>query len=505
MKGLQKKEIAEGIEDIAKYLGLSPKDTVFIHSTNTSPNDPFKRIVGHYNVFDHSQPLCYLPRSQRGNTAKAIILFNIADFLKYLDEIGIAPSENYLNLNKQPSSFTYSELSVQAKLLDEADRSLKNIVDSLTKKIIISSYLSQNDLLLKEKLNGSLIMQPELQVPFNSKINLRDFSSKYNYTIPLGVEVKTANDFELKIAELKNLVAELKIDINKVRLWCKLESQSSGRGIVLLEGLKEKNIRQLQSSLIQFASSCKLYNDSIKEKTIYNMKEFTPFVIEIDVESIHKNKIVANIGVEAVISESNVTIVGSVRQITNGGQYSGSFGRYLGSRIDDVLETYQAVAEESAIPVFDYFQSEGYRGFVTIDVLVVEDESQNLIGYNIDPNARFSGGTMLLSLVQYVSKMTGKKFYGITYFLQVDKSDNLFESFKHYADENLFLGKDSNYKGILPLILNNLGTQNKDTIQVAVLSDNLNELEEIFSTFKANIQAERKIPGKFRKFRGQHT
>lgn len=490
MKGLQRKEIAEGLEDIAKYLGLNPEETVFIHSTNTAPDDQFKRIVGHYNVFDHSQPLCYLARSQRGKTAKAIILFNISNFLKYLDEIGIAPSENYINLNKQPSSLTtYSELSVQAKLLDDTDNSLKEVLKSLQGKTIVSSYLSQNDLQLKDKVKGSLIMEPKLQVPFNSKIKLREFSSKYKYNITLGIEVNSANEFASKISELKTIISQNKIDINKVKLWCKLESQSSGTGTTLLQGLTDETIEKLQASLIQFATTCKLYKDTTENKSIYNMEVFTPFVIEVDVESFNQNKIVANIGVEAVISESNVTIVGSVRQITSDGSH-GDFGRYIGSRIDNVLETYQSVAEEAAIPVFDYFQSEGYKGFITLDVLVVEDGTKTLVGYSIDPNARFSGGTMLLSLVHYASKMTGKKFYGITYFLAVNKSNDRMETFKLHAGDNLFLGKQSNYKGILPLIINNLrGANQKDNIQVAVLSDNPDELDTILRKFKDNMMA----------------
>lgn len=490
MKGLQRKEIAEGLEDIAKYLGLNPEETVFIHSTNTSPDDQFKRIVGHYNVFDHSQPLCYLARSQRGGTAKAIILFNISNFLKYLDEIGIAPSENYINLNKQPSSLTtYSELSVQAKLLDETDNSLNEVLKSLQGKTIVSSYLSENDLQLKDKVKGSLIMEPKLQVPFNSKIKLREFSSKYKYRITLGVEVNSANEFASKISELQNIISQNKIDINKVKLWCKLESQSSGTGTTLLQGLTDETIKKLEASLIQFATTCKLYKDTTENKSIYNMEVFTPFVIEVDVESFNQNKIVANIGVEAVISESNVTILGSVRQITSDGS-NGDYGRYIGSRIDNVLETYQSIAEEAAIPVFDYFQSEGYKGFITLDVLVVEDGTKNLVGYSIDPNARFSGGTMLLSLVHYASKMTGKKFYGITYFLAVNKSNDRMETFKLHAGDNLFLGKQSNYKGILPLIINNLrGANQKDNIQVAVLSDNPDELDTILRKFKDNVNA----------------
>lgn len=494
MKGLQRKKISEGLEDVAKYLGLKPENTIFIHSTNISPTDKFGRLSGHFSIFDHSQTLFYLPKSTQGDTAKSIVLFNHKDFLTYLHEIGIAPKENYINLDKQPRDFSFKHLSVQEKLLDEKDISLNPIRDIIRGRTIVSSYLSENDLLLADKMGCQLLMDPKRQIQFNSKINLREFAPKYEYMVPPGVEIKTSGDFESKISELKKLMDKYGIYNDDAKIWCKLDSQSSGTGTISFNGLDEKNIEKLKLSLINFATTCNLYDDSIINKSIYNMKVFTPFVIELDVEAINQNKIVANIGVEAVISESNITIVGSVRQLTSNG-INGDYGRYIGSRIDVTLEKYQLKAEEYAIPAFDYFQSEGYRGFVTIDVLVVEDKDKRIVGYNIDPNARFSGGTMLLSLVQYASKKTGKMFYGYTYFLAINKSKDIMETFKQYAGDNIFLGEDSNYRGIIPLIVNYLRHKNKRTIlQIAVLSDKPDELDSITSLFKDNLKATKKIP-----------
>lgn len=114
---------------------------------------------------------------------------------------------------------------------------------------------------------------------------------------------------------------------------------------------------------------------------------------------------------------------------------------------------------------------------------------KDIFGYNIDPNARFSGGTMLLSIVQYASKMTGKVFYGLTYFVVVPKEGEVFKSISEFAGSNLYLGEKSNYKGVIPFIINDFIGTKKCNAQIAVISDNKEELEEMWKAFnqKRNI------------------
>jgi hypothetical protein len=477
--------IAEGIEDVALLLGLNPSETIFIHSTNVPPNDGTERLIGHPSPFDHSQPLCYLPRTKKENTAKAIILFNNKDLLSYFDEVGLAPSSNYYNIDNIPSDFTLTNLSVQSNLLNRSNSNADKILYQIKNKTIVSSYLSDNDTSLASQTNGRLLMKPEHQIPFNSKNKMREFANKYEFKIPLGVEINSAENFDEKIIELKEIIYKNEIDIATVKLWCKLEAQSSGSGTVQLNGLSNTEIERLKKSIIDYAESCNLYTDEKSEKTIYNMSHFTSLVIEVDVECIQGNKVVSNIGVEAVISDNAINIIGSVRQITNSGQYSGAFGRYLGSKVDEETIRYKNYAEEAALPVFKYFWNEGYRGFVTIDVLVVQNDNK-IFGYNIDPNARFSGGTMLLSILQYASKMTNKPFYGLTYFVVVPKNEKVFNSISEFAGSNLYAGAKSNYKGIIPFIINDFIGTKKCNAQIAAISDDINELEEMWKQFNHN-------------------
>ena len=132
-----------------------------------------------------------------------------------------------------------------------------------------------------------------VMLSFNSKISLRDFATKYNYNIPLGVEIKTPNDFDLKISELKNFVSEKGIDNDKVKVWCKLESQSSGTGTISFEGLNTANIEKLKKKprILILTGSSKV-SFTLKQK---NFPEYDILMKPVDFTEVHHslNKVLA--------------------------------------------------------------------------------------------------------------------------------------------------------------------------------------------------------------------
>ena len=55
-------------------------------------------------------------------------------------------------------------------------------------------------------------MEPEKQNPFNSKNKMREFAVKYNFKIPLGIEINSADNFDDKLLELKEIILQNNID-----------------------------------------------------------------------------------------------------------------------------------------------------------------------------------------------------------------------------------------------------------------------------------------------------
>lgn len=465
---IQKRDIAEGLHNIAEYLGLEPSKTLFIHSTNTNQNDNLvKRIVGHVNLFDHAQVLSYLPRNIKDKTAKALILYVNKDLLNYLNDCGLALKNNYIKIADAPKKFSYPDISVAARIRYLADQGDKKI-EILKSKFLVSSFLSADELYLSKKIDVKLIMSPQNQIIFGSKVQMRLNADYGHYRVPLGVEVIHINEIDAKIDKLKKLIKDNNLNVDDVKLWYKLESQSSGAGIMFFKGLTDEIVYKIKCLA---------------------MENFSPFVIEIDPTSFNNLRIVANIGVEAVIADNMVTIVGSVLQETS--VKNNDKGRYIGSFIKPNSELYELIAEKTSLPAFVNFQRRGYRGFITFDVLVCQNnETGEYFGYNIDPNARFSGGTMLLSLVQYARKMTGKMIYGITRFNSVKYSDNLFDEIKKLISLYLYDGEKTDYQGIIPVIINDLvkTKDNKCNIQTVVLGDNMIKIEKMYNHFKENIK-----------------
>lgn len=458
---IRRGNIADGLNDVAKYLNLDPQKTIFIHSIS----DPNESIEIDSPIYRHTKILSYLSRKEGG--AKALILYGLPDLLNYLNEQGIAPKDNYIQISAKPATLVYPDISVAAQFCKAIKNGREDIINVLKGKTLISSYPGQDEQKLADFAGMKLLMPPQEQLKFNSKTRLRTRAEQDGYLIIPGVEISNLNEFDRKIYIFKNLVSNQGVDINTVRFWCKFDSQSDGKGTIILEGLSGGNITNLKQHLCNFA----------------DIRGVFPIIIEIDVNCLKNTKLVVNIGVEAVISDDVITVIGSVLQDTLN-------GRYISSMISPDLEKYEAVAEKSTIPAFISMQKKGYRGAVTIDVLVAYDsEKRDYVGYNIDPNARFSGGMQLLSIVQHIRKITKRKYYGVSYFNSIKDSSSLFQDIKKYATPYLYEGRQSEYGGIIPISVNDLTKtkDNKRVVQVAVVGRDYDKILKMYKHFKDNI------------------
>ncbi len=350
------------------------------------------------------------------------------------------------------------------RLLEEGE---KSIIDKLRGKILISSYPSQDEQKLVNLASMKLLMRPEKQLEFNSKTRLRAKASHYGYKVSPGIEIYSLNELDKKIIQLEKIIRDFGLNINTVKIWSKFDAQNDGKGTISFIDLNENTINNLKRHLDSFSDASKLF----------------PIVIEVDVNCLKDIKVVGNMGVEAIIADSAITIIGSVMQDTFN-------GRYIGSIIAPESEKYEFVAESAAIPAFVGMQKEGYRGVATIDILVAyNSKSRSYIGYNIDPNARFSAGMQLLSIIQYIRKITGEKYYGISRFNSVKDSNNLFQGIKDYAAPYLYEGGENRYEGIIPVLVNDLTKteDNKRVVQVVVIGKNMQTIDKMYKHFKDNI------------------
>ncbi len=464
--------LSEGLKNVANYLDLEPGKSVFLHSTVVNDDNLGRRLF-YKPSFAHSQILSILPRES--TSPKGVCLYVNKDLRDYLSEVGIAPKENYFYIDKYPSKDSYPYFSVSGYFKEYLKNLKEDYLKSITGSTVVSSFISRDDEIIADFIKGSLIMNVKDQVKFNSKYYLRQLSEKYDYPIPPGIAFTGLNSLEDAFTSLKELMSIRGYNVDNAKVWCKFQSQTSGKGSYLFEGFKEDSLANTKIHIFEFCQKL-----DISEREILNK---VPLILEVDVNSIPKERQIGNIGVEAVVGSDSLTLVGCVSQDSKD-------GRYIGSIIDKDTKDLSRYAEEAALPFLKAIQREGYRGFITIDVLLTKSDTTGEIkGYNIDPNARFTAGTPLLSLLQYNEKMLDKELFGLSYSNAIKDSDNLFDRVKYYCGDDLYLGKDTNYQGIIPIILNDVNyfENKKRYLRTVVIKESISQCKEVYMNFKDRI------------------
>ena len=466
--------LEDGLDNIAEYLGLDPGNTLFLHTTVVNDNR-ISRKLAYKPSFAHSEILSYSSK-RFVNPALGTCLYVNKGLLEYFNVSGISPSCNVIKINTVPDGEKYPYLSVSAHFKEHLLKK-PHLVEQLKGSTIITSFLSEDDVEIAELLRGKLIMDPSKQSVFNSKYHFRRMSDEYGFSIPPGICFKGLKNLEESIYALKNKLAGF-CTSNQPGIWLKFESQTSGEGSMKIECLDARSVKTLRKHIVEFSKSI-----NVEEEEVNN---FLPLVLELDVSGIPRQHEIANIGVQAVIGENGVTLVGATSQISMN-------GKYIGSAVNKTTEYLLQYAEQTAVPAFTAMYREGYRGYMTIDVLLVKNDSTGEIkGYNIDPNARFTAGTPLLSLLHHSRKSSGRKLYGFSYSNAVRAGEDVFERIKSYAGESLYKGHASDFEGIIPIVLNDKKhiAENKYYLRTVVISESTEGAEKMYTAFKKRLIAD---------------
>lgn len=471
---IERGSLEDGLDNIAEYMGLNPSNTLFLHTTVVN-DDSVSRRLFYKPSFSHSEILSYSSRS-KGNKATGTCLYVNQGLMDYFNDSGISPSGNILKIDAVPDFRTYPNLSLSAHFKEHL---LANpyLADRFRGYNIVTSFLSKDDVDIAGIIDGNLVMDPQKQKVFNSKYHFRKMGEDFGFSIPPGVSFMGLDSLEESIELLKGRLKELRTE-ETAEIWLKFESQTSGEGSVKVKGFNENSINILRKHIVEFSASIDVGENE--------MNSYLPLILELDVSSLPGEREAANIGVQAVIGERGITLVGSTSQISRD-------GRYIGSRVDTSMENMEKHAEIASLPAFASIHNLGYRGYMTIDVLLTRNEDTGEIkGYNIDPNARFTAGTPLLSLLHHGRKLSGKKLCGFSYSNAVRAGEDVFERIKDYAGKFLYMGASSNYEGIVPVVLNDKKniSENKYYLRTVVMSETMEGAENIYSEFKKKLIAD---------------
>lgn len=461
---IEYKKMPNGLDDIARYLGLDPRKTIFMHSTSFDGSESkyiSRRAINKGRML-YAEILSYLSAEHGG--AKAGICYFNDDFLNYCDDIGFFDRDNVLKTyDGIELDYPYNSVSVMLNRKVKADESFRKLLDGYT---IVSSYLSYEDVETAKIINGRVLMSPEKQAMFNSKHFFRKLGKEKGFSIAPGLEFTGLKNFNSE---------EIRKKYFSSAVWVKLASQSGGSGNLHFNNINSVTDEEISRRIFKMAS--KIYDEEYIENEM-------PYILEVDLGSIPENTIVENIGVNAIVTPDKITILGGTSQTVDN-------GKYIGSCVHKNTYKYLDVAQNAASKAFEAIAGAGYYGFMTIDVLVVlEDDKLN--AYNIDPNARFSAGTMLLKSIHYADMKNGSRSYGISYTnLLYSKDDKMLEKFKNAAD-GIEYDKDTGF-GIVPVLINDITPlePNKYYLKSVLIDSDYQKALDKFEKFKGYFKDEK--------------
>ena len=458
---IEHKKIPNGLDDIARYLELDPEKTLFMHSTSFDENDSkniSRRAINKGRML-YAEILSYVSNNKNGS--KAAICYYSDEYLNFYHDISFLNKSNILKVyDGYELTYPYNSVSTMLNKKLKQDENLRKKLEGYT---IVSSYLSDEDVESAKIINGRTLMKPETQIRFNSKYYFRKLGKNKNYSIAPGLEFIGLSTFNID---------SLRKNYPESDIWIKLESQSGGTGNLFFNNFSALKDEFIKDEIRKLAK--KIYEEKYIDEEMH-------YIVEIDINSIPDTKVIENIGVNAVITPNKITIIGGTSQTTKN-------GKYIGSCVSEKTYKYIEVAENAAEKAFVEIGKEGYHGFMTIDVIVVK-EKEIIKAYNIDPNARFSAGTMLLKNIHYADEKNNIKSYGISYANLVNSEEGkTLNKIKQAAGDIMYNSKTG--YGLVPALISDLHQveKNKYYLKSILIDNDFEKVNKKYEKFKEKIK-----------------
>ena len=472
--------LANGLTDVALQLGLEPSRTLCIHSTVF--DDPMPETAAarrQLNAYSrrHLQMLGYMPRNAAPGQARACMFEVEPEVLDYLESAGVLHRKDLVSVGPPPRGTGYPAASVAHHLRLRVERAASE-GQAWSPLTLVSSFLGRDEAALAARAGFRLLMDPRDQVRYQSKGHLRRQAGRLGYQVPLGTEVEEEGQLEGRIADLCRRAAAHNLNAGEALWWVKLDAQSSGAGSFRLQGLDGGSADRIRAT---FAAAAKRDSDSVPS---------FPCVVELDVACYPHTRLVANVGVQSLLSGPRIVLCGATLQETT------PAGRYIGCKTGEAYQDSVTLAERASLAALRGFHAAGYRGPLNLDVLIVEDQVTGVRkGYLIDPNPRFSGGTPLLSLYQHARGSSPDIAHAMMFFNQIPRGrESLQCRVAELCGKDLFRGRSSKGQGVLPLVIPDPGPGGGGgdaVVTVLVFGRDEDHAWEQYERFKGRIQVVR--------------
>lgn len=335
-------------------------------------------------------------------------------------------------------------------------------------------------------IGGNVLMEPSAQEPFNSKFYYRRLLEGANiFVMAPGVCATGAANVESALDELRGKLDAVLLGVSSasrasvpaVKVWVKMENQTAGTGTFPFEDVfsDADAPKRIHDELVAMASQ--IFDLTYIENEMR-------FVIECDTGCIPGEKTVGEFNVQAVIANGRVTMTGSAICV------AGEDGSFIGNNIQDTLEysVMEHAAEQAVIPAFCELSRAGYRGYMTNDVVITQNEDTGAYrGWIIDPNARFAAATSIVRTSQKVESEIGCAVMGTLYSCSIPSArGGWLEATRHLCQGNMVRSKDDHLLGLLPVLVADVNPIGNDLWYSTMLSlsTSYDHAHKMFEDFK---------------------
>lgn len=423
--------IPQGAGDIAKLLGYAPGDTYWDYNFVFASDNGAEIQQESLGILHEA----IVPLSKGGAHGLTLKLHD--GFVEYHEQYtGVSGIVEVTEQRHKSNAFFYPQHSVTQQAAALAARNNK-IADQFNGKVfmpIIPTHEAQEAV---ASFGGKTLITSEEALKFNSKIRVVTSAEEAGYNVAPFVVVERFADLEAKMAELMNTATALGIDARNAKYWVKFDNLSSGDGVKPFKPAEMSfdDIRKWARGVLDMAG---MKGD-----------EFVPMFIDIDIGSLPEVKtVLRNMNVQAVVSDSGVHVTGTTFQKTQDGVYLGGVMPQTATEKEHATE-----GQKWAIAALEDAQKKGYRGYAGIDVILCANVEGGYTGYVLEMNGRLNGSTSLLSTAQWVQEQSGYKELAAENLPATFRPLKDFSAFRKAFNDVLYKGKESNFEGIIPIIL----------------------------------------------------
>ncbi|KAL3684506.1 hypothetical protein R1sor_002528 [Riccia sorocarpa] len=444
-------KLTEGFSSLAQHLGLKPDEAVFMHSCAINPEGKGWRLTS-VDGLEGVLSSFVVILSGPGAT---VLHFPLSKSHREYCEKYFEDGGNLKQVARNGESKYYPDASITRCLLDKTNSASTR--KWLEGKVIANSYVTEEEEELAKKVGGRTLMSSDKFLQFVGKDYIHRVADDIGIEAPPGIVIDKPAPSSSIVDSFRQKLQKKGIDPDHIKVWIKPSSFCSGHGIKSLPRGDTESLREGLLELAKVFHRVGFYPEEVKESELSRddpfkgITKFMPILLEADVGQLPwVRRKVDDVAVNAVLGQNGVVLIETTPFVVVDGEYTGS--RLATPQDEPVVFP----AEVSTDKLMHRMWEEGYRGYLGVDVMVVEKKNGELMAYLNDLNTRLCGATPVIAMAHKFEAKVGYRPSVFSQSFTIRAPENMtdpFEVIKANVGDHLYRASETEYTGIVPFVV----------------------------------------------------